>query len=202
MSWASSIVAGPCRREVIKSAYPPGRELINSTFSPRRGAEAHMNSLNPSLASFLSLRMSAFLSFFFLLFLFLSFFFLNLDFKEKMKIISTKLEFELTVLCVRDLFIMIWYCSGQHARYAGDHPVIPSTSAPFTIWTNQQQVEGLGGVDCALLWERVLLRADPALGCSRIHVVAQCLSSSIINCCCPRDVAGGSSSCGEFCAGP
>lgn len=119
MSWASSIVAGPRRWEVIKLAYPPGRELINSIFSPHRGAEAHTNSLNPSLASLLSLRMSGFFFIFFLLFLssfFFSFFFLILYFKKKMKIISTKLEFELTVLCVRDLFIMIWYCSGQHAH--------------------------------------------------------------------------------------
>lgn len=44
-----------------------------------------------------------------------------------MKIISAELESELTELCVRDLFIMIWYCSGQCVRCAGDHPVIAST---------------------------------------------------------------------------
>jgi len=64
--------------------------------------------------------MSGFFFIFFLLFLsssfFFSFFFLIIYFKEKMKIISTKLEFELTVLCARDLFIMIWYCSGQHTH--------------------------------------------------------------------------------------
>lgn len=66
MSWVSSITTGLCKQEVIKSAYSPGRRLINSTFSARRGAETHTGSINPSLASILSLRMSVF--FFFLFF--------------------------------------------------------------------------------------------------------------------------------------
>lgn len=80
--------------------------MINSTW----GAEAHTGSINPSLASLLSLRMSVFFLFAFLFFL---------SFKEKMKIISAELESELTELCARDLFIMIWCCSGQCVRLTG-----------------------------------------------------------------------------------
>lgn len=119
MSWASSIAAGLCKQEVIKSVYSSGRQLINSTFSPRWGAETHTGGINLSLASLLSPRMPGF--FFLLCFFFLSF-------KEKMEIVSDQLESELTELCVRNLFIMIWYCSGQHVCYAGDHPAIPSTT--------------------------------------------------------------------------
>lgn len=105
-------MAGPRRRVVIKSVYSPGGRLINSTFSPRWGAETHTGSINPSLASLLSLRMSGFFFFSFFLFFILSF-------KERMKIISAQVESELTGLCARDLFIMIQYRSGQHVRYAG-----------------------------------------------------------------------------------
>lgn len=45
---------------VIKSAYSLGGQLINSTW----GTEAHTGSINPLLASLLSLRMSVFFFFF------------------------------------------------------------------------------------------------------------------------------------------
>lgn len=66
-------MAGPRRRVVIKSVYSPGGRLINSTFSPRWGAETHTGSINPSLASLLSLRMSGFVFFFSSFFIFSSF---------------------------------------------------------------------------------------------------------------------------------
>lgn len=124
MSWVSSIADGLCKQSVIKSAYSLGGEqLIKSTW----GAETHTGSINPSLASLLSLRMSVF---FFLLF----FFFLS--FKGKMKIISVELESELTELCARDLFIMIWCCSRQCVCLAGDHPAVPSMPG-YPCWAAQ-----------------------------------------------------------------
>lgn len=46
MSRASGIAAGLCEQEVIKSAYPPGGRLINSTFSPRCGADTHTRAVS------------------------------------------------------------------------------------------------------------------------------------------------------------
>jgi len=46
MSWVSSIAAGLCKQEVIKSAYSPGGRLINSTFSPCRGGVRHTRAVS------------------------------------------------------------------------------------------------------------------------------------------------------------
>lgn len=144
MSWAGSIAAGLCKQAVIKSAYSPGRgQLINSTW----GFEAHTGSINPLLASLLSLRC---LVFFFLLFFF------SLSFKEKMKIISAELESELSELCARDLFIMIWCCSGQCVRLTGDHPAVPSTPG-YPCWAAQPPA-GRGP------FGRALPEAEPGTG--------------------------------------
>lgn len=65
MSRVSSIADGLCKQAVIKSAYSlGGGQLIKSTW----GAETHTGSINPSLASLLSLRMSVFFLFAFLFF--------------------------------------------------------------------------------------------------------------------------------------
>lgn len=125
---------------VIKSAYSLGGQLINSTW----GTEAHTGSINPLLASPLSLRMSGF------------FFFFPLSFKEKMKIISAELESELTELCARDLFIMIWCCSGQCVCLAGDHPAVPSI--PGSPCWAAQPAAGRGP------FGRALPEAEPGAG--------------------------------------
>lgn len=152
MSWASSIAAGLCKQEVIKSAYSSGRQLINSTFSPRWGAETHTGGINLSLASLLSPRMPVF--FFLLCFFFLSF-------KEKMEIVSDRLESELTELCVRNLFIMIWYCSGQHVCSAGDHPAIPSTTGSKRRAAQPAAGRGPGAVCYALPLGKGLPELEP-----------------------------------------
>lgn len=126
-----------------------------------------------------------------------------------MKIISAKLESELTELCARDLFIMIWYCSGQHLCYAGDHPAIPATPGSPRCGDQPAAGRGLRATGCALLLGRGLhwpdlargcgagwMRPDPS-GCSLLVLLLyhQPLLSK------GGDVAGGDGSCWELCVG-
>lgn len=60
-----------------------------------------------------------------------------------MKIISAELESELTELCARDLFIMIWCCSGQCVRLTGTTQLSHPHQATLARRLNHQQVQDL-----------------------------------------------------------